>query len=53
MQTLYSQLAKYFDVIAEASSVDTKKEVAFLEDIFTKYGVRSILDIACLDIIKG
>jgi SAM-dependent methyltransferase len=47
MQTLYSQLAKYFDVIAEASSVDTTKEVTFLETIFAKYNVHSVLDIAC------
>lgn len=47
MQTLYSQLAKYFDVIAEASSVDTKEEVTFLKGVFTTYNVHSVLDIAC------
>lgn len=47
MQTLYDQLAGYFDVIADASSVDTVKEVSFLETIFGKHNVHSILDIAC------
>ncbi|EDK72696.1 Methyltransferase type 11 [candidate division TM7 genomosp. GTL1] len=47
MQILYNELAQYFDVIADASSVDTEKEVAFLESVFAKYNVRSVLDIAC------
>src|SRR5580698_8158547 len=47
MQILYGQLAKYFDVIAVASSVDTQKEVTFLENIFSKHNVRSVLDVAC------
>lgn len=47
MQTLYSQLGKYFDVIADASLVDTKKEVEFLKTIFAKNNVNSVLDIGC------
>jgi ubiquinone/menaquinone biosynthesis C-methylase UbiE len=50
MQTLYAELGKYFDLIAESdSSVDTKKEVAFLKTVFKKYGnnVHSVLDVAC------
>lgn len=47
MQTLYKDLATYFDVIAAASSVDTRKEVAFLENIFSEHSTHSVLDIAC------
>ncbi|HET8670931.1 MAG TPA: class I SAM-dependent methyltransferase, partial [Candidatus Saccharimonadales bacterium] len=47
MQTLYSTLGKYFDVIAAASSVNTEKEVDFLRSVFDEYHVGSALDIAC------
>jgi ubiquinone/menaquinone biosynthesis C-methylase UbiE len=47
MQTLYSDLAKYFDLIAAASAVDTQKEVEFLQTVFSKHTVHSVLDIAC------
>lgn len=47
MQALYNELAEYFDLIAAAGSVDTKKEVAFLKSIFDRYGIHAVLDVAC------
>ena len=47
MQTLYSQLGKYYDLLAAASSVDTAKEVAFLESVFNKHNIHWVLDVAC------
>ena len=47
MQTLYSTLGEYFDVIVGAASIDTEKEVAFLNDVFKTHDVHSVLDIAC------
>lgn len=47
MQTLYSQLGKHFDAIANTSLADTHKEIVFLKTIFSQNNVRSVLDIAC------
>jgi ubiquinone/menaquinone biosynthesis C-methylase UbiE len=47
MQTLYNELAEYFDAIAAASAIDTQKEIAFLASVFSEHDVHSVLDIAC------
>jgi len=47
MQTLYNELAEYFDLIAVAGLVDTEQEVTFLRVVFDKYNVGSVLDLAC------
>lgn len=47
MQTLYCKLGSYYDDIIAASSVDTRKETAFLKSVFTEFNIHSVLDIAC------